>query len=209
MEAIRRDIVQKPCDELMEVDSVSEAVDRLLQLALEKGALKYGDFTLTSGKKSTFYFDGRLLSLDPEGAYLIAESLLPMMQQAGVEAVGGPTLGADPIVASIALASHIKETPIPAFIVRKEAKGHGMGQGLEGPLKAGSKVAIIDDTCTTGGSLFQAIEAAEGAGCTVVKVVVILDRQGGGGEELRRRGYDFIALMEANTEGQIQVAAGF
>ena len=182
---------------------MSEGVDRLLQLALEKGALKYGDFTLTSGKKSTYYFDGRLLSLDPEGAYLISQSLLPVLRQAGVEAVGGP------IVASIALASHINETPIPAFIVRKEAKSHGTGQGVEGPLKAGSKVAIIDDTCTTGGSLFQAIEAAEEAGCTVVKVVAVLDRQEGGGQEIRGRGYDFIALMEANPDGKIQVAAAF
>ena len=187
---------------------MNEAVDRLLQLALEKGALKYGDFTLTSGKKSSYYFDGRLLSLDPEGAYLIAQSLLPLLREAGVEAVGGPTLGADPIVASIAVCSHLQETPIPAFIVRKEAKGHGMGQGLEGPLIAGSRVAIIDDTCTTGGSLFHAIEAAEAAGCTVVKVVVVLDRRGGGGEELRRRGYDFVALMETDSEGKIQVAAG-
>ena len=188
---------------------MSEGVDRLLQLALEKGALKYGDFTLTSGKKSTYYFDGRLLSLDPEGAYLISQSLLPVLRQAGVEAVGGPTLGADPIVASIALASHINETPIPAFIVRKEAKSHGTGQGVEGPLKVGSKVAIIDDTCTTGGSLFQAIEAAEGEGCVVVKVVAVLDRREGGGEEIRRRGYDFIALLEADPDGKIQVAAEF
>ena len=92
---------------------MSEEVDRLLQLALDKGALKYGDFTLTSGKKSSYYFDGRILSLDPEGAYLISKSVLPLLQQAGVEAVGGPTLGADPIVASIALSSHINEMPIP------------------------------------------------------------------------------------------------
>ena len=188
---------------------MSEGVDRLLQLALEKGALKYGDFTLTSGKKSTYYFDGRLLSLDPEGAYLISQSLLPVLRQAGVEAVGGPTLGADPIVASIALASYINETPIPAFIVRKEAKSHGTGKGVEGPLKVGSKVAIIDDTCTTGGSLFQAIEAAEREGCVVVKVVAVLDRREGGGEEIRRRGYDFMALLEADPDGKIQVAAEF
>jgi orotate phosphoribosyltransferase len=187
---------------------MSEDVDRLLQLALEKGALKYGDFTLTSGKKSSYYFDGRLLSLEPEGAYLISKAMLPLLRQAGVEAVGGPTLGADPIVSSIAVLSHINETPIPAFIVRKEAKSHGTGQGIEGPLKGGSRVAIIDDTCTTGGSLFQAIEAAEGAGCTVVKVLAILDRREGGGEELRRRGYDFLALMEANSEGKIEVAPG-
>ena len=103
-------------------------VDRLLELALEKGALKYGDFTLTSGKKSSYYFDGRILSLDPEGAYLIANAVMPLLVEAGVDALGGPTLGADPIVAAVALSSHLQEKPIPAFIVRKEAKSHGTAQ---------------------------------------------------------------------------------
>ena len=178
---------------------------RLLDVALERGALKYGEFTLTSGRKSSYYFDGRLLSLDPEGAQLIAAALLPVLLEAGVEAVGGLTLGADPIVSAIALASRLEGSSIPGFIVRKEAKTHGTGQGIEGPLRSGSRVAIVDDVCTTGGSLFQAIEAAEAAGCTVVKVVAVLDRREGGSEELCRRGYDFVALMEANSEGNIEV----
>lgn len=184
---------------------MSAAVDRLLELALDRGALKYGDFTLTSGKKSSYYFDGRLLSLDPEGAYLIGQVLLPVLREAGVNAVGGPTLGADPIVTAVALSSHLQGDPIPAFIVRKEAKGHGMGRAVEGPLAPGSRVAIIDDTCTTGGSLFSAIEAAEASQCTVVKVVALLDRHEGGGDELRRRGYDFVAIMEATPDGTIAV----
>ena len=85
---------------------MSETVDRLLALALERGAIKYGDFTLSSGKKSSYYFDGRLLSLDPEGAHLISQALLPLLQQAGAQAVGGTTLGADPIVTAVALASY-------------------------------------------------------------------------------------------------------
>ena len=178
---------------------------RLLQVALERGALKYGEFTLVSGKKSSYYFDGRLLSLDPEGAHLIARATLPILREAGVEAVGGLTLGADPIVAGIALASHLGGGPIPGFIVRKEAKAHGTGQSIEGPLEPGCRVAIIDDVCTTGGSLFQAIAAAEAAGCTVVKVMAILDRREGGSEELRRWGYDFVALLEATAEGKIEV----
>lgn len=183
-------------------------VDRLLQRALEMGALTYGDFTLTSGKKSSYYFDGRLLSLDPEGAYLSANALLPLVRASGAEAIGGPTLGADPIVAAVSLVSHLESDgcPVPAFIVRKEAKQHGMGNAVEGHLAAGSKVAVVDDTCTTGGSLFQAIEAAEASGCTVVKVLAILDRCEGGGEELRRRGYDFAALLVANDKGEIEVA---
>ncbi len=187
---------------------MTEIADRLLQLSLDMGALKYGDFTLTSGKKSPYYFDGRLLSLDPEGAYLTAQALLPLVRQAGAQAVGGPTLAADPIVAAISMASHLEPDggPVPAFIVRKEAKAHGMGNAVEGHLEPGAKVAVVDDTCTTGGSLFQAIEAAEAVGCTVVKVLAVLDRQEGGGDELRRRGYDFTALLVANSDGVIEVA---
>jgi orotate phosphoribosyltransferase len=180
---------------------------RLLQVAEERGALKYGEITLTSGKKSNYYFDGRLLSLDPEGAHLIARAMLPILREAGVEAVGGLTLGADPMVAGIALASHLEGGPIPGFIVRKEAKVHGTGQSIEGPLKPGCRVAIIDDVCTTGGSLFQAIAAAEAAGCTVVKVLAILDRREGGSDELRGRGYDFAALLEATPEGKIEACS--
>lgn len=183
-------------------------VARLLEVAVQRGAIKYGRFTLTSGKESAYYFDGRLLSLDPEGARLIAKALLPILQDAGVEAVGGLTLGADPIVSSVAFASGLKGEGIPAFIVRKEAKAHGTGQSIEGPLRPGSRVAIVDDVCTTAGSLFQAIEAAEAVGCTVVKVVAILDRMEGGSEELRRRGYDFVALMAANPQGEIEVVSG-
>ena len=178
---------------------------RLLEVALVRGALKYGAFTLTSGKSSKYYFDGRLLSLDPEGSRLIVEALLPVLRHAEVEGVGGLTLGADPIVSAIALASGLWGKGISGFIVRKEAKAHGTGQSIEGPLQSGSRVAIVDDVCTTGGSLFQAIEAAEAAGCSVVKVATVLDRKEGGSEELRKRGYDFVALLEASPEGTIEV----
>ena len=87
--------------------------ERLLSLALERGALRYGDFTLSSGQSSKYYFDGRLLSLDPEGTYLIGKAILPILKEAGAQAIGGPTLGADPIVAAVALTSHLKGSPIP------------------------------------------------------------------------------------------------
>ena len=180
--------------------------DRLLQLALDRGALKYGTFTLSSGQESSYYFDGRLLSLDPEGAYLIGSTLLPILREAGAQAVGGPTLGADPMVAAVAVTSHIEGSPIPAFIVRKETKVHGTQQAVEGHLGSGTRVAVVDDACTSGASLFLAIEAAEAAGCTVVKVVTILDRCQGGSDEIRRRGYDFVSLLTATPEGRVQVA---
>ena len=187
---------------------MEETTGRLLQLALDMGALRYGDFILTSGKKSSYYFDGRLLSLDPEGAYLTARALLPLVRRSGAVAIGGPTLGADPIVAAVSLVSHLEPggESIPAFIVRKEAKGHGMGNAVEGHLAPGARVAVVDDTCTTGGSLFQAIEAAEAAGCSVVKVLAILDRREGGSDKLRGLGYDFESLLVANDRGEIEVA---
>jgi len=180
-------------------------VQRLLELAVELGALKYGEFTLSSGKKSSYYFDGRLLSLNPEGANLIGKSLLPLIYKSSVEAIGGPTLAADPIVTAVSLASYAQGEGIPGFIVRKETKEHGTAQLIEGHITPGSKVAIVDDTCTTGGSLFHAIQAAESYGCEVVKVIAVLDRREGGTEELIRRGYDFVSLMAANPEGQIEV----
>jgi nicotinate-nucleotide adenylyltransferase len=183
----------------------NDTASQLLRVAVERGALKYGDFTLTSGRKSSYYFDGRLLSLDPEGADLIARALLPIVRESRADAVGGPTLGADPIVAAVALASYREGRRIPGFIVRKETKAHGMAQAIEGPLPPGCRVVIVDDTCTTGGSLLHAIAAAEAAGCTVVKVIALLDRREGGGDELRRRGYDFVALMAASPDGKIEV----
>lgn len=186
--------------------SQQQMVNRLLQLALERGAIRYGDFTLSSGRKSSYYFDGRLLSLDPEGAYLLGHALLPLLNDAGVEAVGGPTLGADPIVTAVATASWQQGTPMPAFIVRKEAKGYGMGQMIEGPLPpAGASVAIVDDACTTGGSLFHAIDAAEEAGYKVGLALAALDRNEGGSDAIRERGYQFASLLTAGEDGRIAV----
>lgn len=186
----------------MEVSSIAQ---RILQLARERGAITYGDYTLSSGQKSSYYFDGRRLTLDPEGSYLVGRAFWQMLDGADVQAIGGPTLGADPIVTAVALTSHLEGKPMAAFIVRKEAKSHGMGQLIEGPLEEGSRVAIVDDSCSTGGSIFHAVEAAEAAGCTVVKVLAILDRHQGGSDELRRRGYDFGCLLEAGPEGKVSV----
>ena len=179
-------------------------VERLLERALEKGALKYGEFILSSGQRSRYYFDGRLLSLDPEGSYLIGKALLPLVLKCKVDAIGGPTLGADPIVSAVSLTSHIEGTPIPAFIVRGDAKSHGTQQQIEGPLVPGSRVVIVDDVCSTGGTLFHAIEAAEEADCTVVKVIAVLDRHQGGSDELRIRGYEFESLLVADPQGQVR-----
>lgn len=181
--------------------------ENILKLALELGALKYGEFILSSGQKTPYYFDGRVLSLHPLGAHLICEALLPIVKACGAQAIGGPTLGADPIVAAVALTSYLEGAPVPAFIVRKYVKPHGTEQTLEGPLTPGSRVAIVDDVCTTGSSLFYAIAAAESVGCSVVKVICVLDRRQGGSDEMRSRGYDFVSLLEATPDGDVKVAS--
>jgi orotate phosphoribosyltransferase len=183
----------------------SERRQRILDLALSLGALAYGDFVLSSGARSSYYFDGRLLTLDPEGAYLIGQELLQQALASGAGAIGGPTLGADPIVASVVVASFLEGRPVRGFLVRAEPKKHGARRLIEGPLEPGSRAVIVDDVCTTGGSLFRAIAAAEEAGCQVVHVAAVLDRREGGSQELLRRGYPFTALLEAAPEGGVKV----
>jgi orotate phosphoribosyltransferase len=160
---------------------------RLLDL-LKNHSLLFGDFTLVSGKKSRFYFDSKRTTLLPEGAYLTAVEVLETIRDRGIEAdaIGGMTLGADPIVCPVAALSHIEGPPLRAFIVRKEAKGHGTEGRIEGELEAGSRVIVVDDVVTTGGSTLQAIEAAEAAGHTVVAILCLVDREQGGAEKLSR-----------------------
>ena len=182
--------------------------ERLLERAKEKGALTFGDFTLSSGAHSRYYFDGRLLSLDPEGAHLLARLLLSLVQEVGAQAIGGPTLGADPIVGATIHLSQQEGTPITGFLVRPEPKGHGMQRWVEGPLEPRSKVVVVDDACTTGRNLFLAIEAAERSDCEVALVVAVLDRREGGSDEVRRRGYSFRCFLEATPEGDVRVTEG-
>lgn len=178
---------------------------RLLERAKELGALRFGEFTLSSGQKSSYYFDGRLLSLDPEGSDLISRAFLEIAQEAGAEAVGGPAVAAVPIAGALALRSHMAGRPLPGFFVRPEAKKHGAGKQIEGPLPAGARVAVFDDTVSTGGSLFTALDAVQAIGCQVVITMCVLDRHQGGSDELKRRGLPFTCLWEADGEGKIQV----
>jgi orotate phosphoribosyltransferase len=115
-------------------------------------------------------------------------------------------MGADPMVTAVTVVSHLEGKPIPAFIVRAETKGHGTQKRIEGPLQKGSRVAILDDVITTGGSVLRAIEAVEAEGCQVVKVVVLLDRHQGGSDEIKRKGYDFQAILSADAAGEVKLA---
>lgn len=168
--------------------------ERLAEL-LRENSLMFGDFTLASGKKSKFYFDSKRTTLLPEGAYLVAREVLRTVREHGIraDAIGGLTLGADPIVCPVAALSHVEGPALRAFIVRKEAKGHGTERRIEGSLAPGSRVVIVDDVVTTAGSTLQAIEAAEFAGHTVVAVICLVDREEGGAERLER--YPFHPLF--------------
>jgi len=177
----------------------------LLELSKRLGALRFGSFTLSSGAIGPYYFDGRLLTLDAEGAYHVGRAFQPIVRECGAEAVAGPALAAVPMVTAISLTSHLESHPVPGLIVRTEKKQHGTGKLIEGPLREGMTVAVVDDTCTKGGSLLHAIDAVEAAGCRVVKVMCILDRNEGGSRIIRERCYDFVSLLEANSNGEIRV----
>ena len=186
--------------------SQREVAKLVLAQAERLGAIKYGNFTLASGKHSNYYFDGRLLTLDPRGAGLVSEAIFGILLEVGVEAAGGPTVASVPIAGALALRSGLVGTPINGFFVRPVAKDHGTGKQVEGPVRQGMRVAVFDDTISTGTSLLDAVTTVELHGCEVVAVVVVLDRRQGGSDEIRRRGYDFTALLEADNQGKIRVA---
>jgi orotate phosphoribosyltransferase len=166
-----------------------------LRKLLKSQSLMFGDFTLASGKKSNFYFDSKLTTLLPEGAWLTAREILRLVRETGIEAdaIGGLTLGADPIVCPVAALSHAEGPALRAFIVRKEAKEHGTGKRIEGKLQPASRVIIVDDVVTTAGSTIKAIEAAEAEGHTVVAVICLVDREEGGAAKLAA--YPFYPLF--------------
>lgn len=165
---------------------------RLKEILLEKSYRK-GTFTLTSGKTSDFYIDGKQTTLSAEGAYLCGKLLFELLQKSPtpIDAVGGMTLGADPLVTAVSIASFLEKKPIPAFIVRKEAKGHGTGNYIEGlkNMKEGCTVALLEDVVTTGGTLIKVIERVEAAGFKVGLIATVVERQEGGTEALAKAGY--------------------
>ncbi len=174
----------------------------------------FGDFVLASGQRSSYFYNGKLVTLAPRGAYLTGRLVFELLRGERIEAIGGKTLGADPIVSAVALVSSLAGEPVPAFIVRAAQKDHGKqdliaeaygpdGGALLGP---GRRVAIVDDVATTGGSLLEAAAAAEARGCVVALVAAIVDRQQGAAETFRERGYRFRALFRADASGSLSPA---
>jgi orotate phosphoribosyltransferase len=176
--------------------------ERLIDLLLRE-ALRLGTFTLASGRTSQYYIDGRKVTLSAEGAALIGAGVLECLTRyPTVQAVGGLTLGADPIVgATLALACDAGRGQLRGFLVRKEAKTHGTGRLVEGPLEPGSTVAVVDDVATTGGSSLQAVDAVEAMGCKVAVVIVVLDRLEGADAAFAARNLPFHSLVTIRDLG--------
>jgi len=168
--------------------------DQLLDLLCEF-AYKEGDFVLSSGQQSSYYINCKPVTLHPEGALATGKLLLSMLS-ADVEAVAGLTLGADPMVTAVSVVSALGDRPIPALIVRKEAKGHGTMAYIEGPtLSEGANVVVLEDVVTTGKSAMQAVERLRGAGYKVDRILSLIDREQGGAEFYRSVGLEFEAVF--------------
>jgi orotate phosphoribosyltransferase len=179
---------------------------QLLSLFRER-ALKFGDFTLASGRKATYYLDGKQITLHSAGLNLVANGLLDLLEDVEFDAIGGMTIGADPIIGAVLAVAATRGRDLCGFLVRKEAKGHGTGKFVEGPVKPGSKVVIVDDVVTTGGSSILAIERIQEFGCEVVQVVAIVDRMEGGAKNFADRNLPFRSLLQVTDFGITPPAA--
>lgn len=172
-----------------------------LRDVLRERSLKFGNFVLRSGKASSYFFDGKQTTLSAEGAALVGPLMFELIKDLDVAAVGGPTLGADPIVTAVAAESFRAGKPLDAFIVRKETKDHGIGDRIAGPWRAGQRVAILEDALTTGSAIKMAVEAAREAGMVVVAAATIVDRLEGGADNLRALGVECRALYTIRDFG--------
>ena len=152
-----------------------------------------GDFTLSSGARSSFYLDAKQVTYRPEGVALVGDAVLRAIAGLGVQAVGGLTMGADAIIVSTVWASVRAGTPLSGFVVRKEPKGHGTQQWIEGIHPRGMTVAIVDDVITSGASALNAVDRVEAAGAKVVVIIGLVDRLQGGREAIEGRGLHYRA----------------
>jgi len=173
-------------------DSLKE---ELIKIIKEKSLLTDVKRVLTSGRTSNYYIDAKMTTLDPKGANITARLILDILKDFDVDAIGGYTLGADPMVSAVAVLSVETEQFLPAFIVRKEPKKHGERKMIEGPFQTGWKVAVVDDVVTTGGSTLKACQAVEEEGGEVALTLVLVDRLEGGRENIEKKGYKFVSIL--------------
>jgi orotate phosphoribosyltransferase len=179
---------------------------RLQSLHIER-SLAFGDFTLASGTRSSYYIDARRTTMSAEGQFLVGATGYGLIREAapGTAWVGGLTLGADPISYAIAHRSWLEGAPVEAFTVRKKAKEHGMGGRVEGGLPAGARVVVVEDTLTSGGSALEAVSAVRDHGAEVLAVLTLVDREAGGRERLLEAGCSLLSLF---TVSELLAAAG-
>ena len=176
--------------------------EELKNLVRER-SLKFGDFILASGKKAKYYLDGKQTTLDSKGATLVGEGILELLLQdeALPDAVGGMSIGADPICAAVLTIAGVRGLALKGFLVRKESKGHGTNKFIEGPVSEGDRVVVVEDVVTTGGSSLKAIEKLEEAGIKVDGVIAVVDRMEGGAQAFEERGYSFRSLLKITDFG--------
>lgn len=174
--------------------------EQLITLVRER-ALKFGDFTLASGKKSSYYLDGKQVALHSLGLRLISQGLLDLLDDVEFDAVGGMSIGADPIVGGMLTVAAEQGRALDGFMVRKEAKGHGTNRFVEGPVQPGMKVVIIDDVQTTGGSSLLAVDRVVEFGCTVVLGACVIDRLQGAEAAFAERDMPFRSLLTIRDFG--------
>ena len=182
----------------MEIPDIKKDKARFLHILKEKAFFKE-KVTLSSGKVSDFYIDARRVTLSPEGAYLCAKIILDMIKDEHIDAIGGPTLGADPIVGAIALLSYQMKRPMNTFIIRKAPKPYGKQQQIEGPLlKPGAHVVLIDDVATSGQSIIQSIDVLREMSFEVTKAICIVDRKEGAKEALAKKNCQLISIFNSS-----------
>jgi orotate phosphoribosyltransferase len=184
--------------------------DRRLLKLLKSLSYEEGDFLLASGKRSTFYIDCKETTLNPEGMYLVGHLMYQRVLrisdiEANIEAIGGVSIGGDPLVCSTVIASYALRSPIPGFFIRKEPKGHGKNLWIEGAknLRKGMNVLILEDVVTTGGSTLKAIEKTQQAGLIVKGVIALLDRLEGGREAIEAQGLSFTSIFTLDDIKQL------
>ena len=175
----------------------AEARARLLSLLRERALLR-GDFVLSSGRHSSYYLDARIVTLSAEGSGLVGTVFLDALAGAGVQAAAGLTMGADPIVSAIAVVAGLHGDARDGLIIRKEPKSHGVGRQIEGPWREGLRVAVVDDTLTTGASCLTAARALAEAGGVVAGVYALIDREEGAREAIEAAGYQYHPIFHAH-----------
>lgn len=185
-------------------DCTPGAADARARLAeiIKTRCLSFGEFRLASGQTSNYFIDGKQATLDAEGAFCLAQLILDEIAADNITAVGGMTLGADPIVGAVITVAGSRGIPLRGFIVRKERKDRGMGDQIAGPLNDGDRVVLVEDTVTTGGMTLKAIEAVERErNVEIVKVIAMVDRLQGARENIEAEGFDLVSLFTVEELG--------